>query len=250
MHALARPINRLDRRTADRAAVRRHVAPEPVFVPKLVCRPSHGDLTFKIGIFAGLHGDEEAGTHAAYELLRWAWNEPEELRDYELHIYPVCNPTGRRARTRHSLNGLDLNREFWRGSDQPEIVYLEKELRRESYDGIISLHSDDTSDGLYGFVSGAILSEHVLEPALREAGQLLPCNESSVIDGFHAEHGIIKEGYQGVLSAPPEQNPKPLDIVFETPGLAPMPAQIQATVIAVQTILAEYLVLHSYAPNL
>ncbi len=226
------------------------MAPEPIFVPKLVCRPEHGGETFKIGIFAGLHGDEQAGTHASYELVRWAWNDPAELRDYELHIYPVCNPTGRKARTRHSVNGLDLNREFWRGSQQSEIIYLEQELRREQYDGIISLHSDDTSDGLYGFVSGAVLSEHVLEPALREAGKLLPCNESPTIDGFHAEHGIIKEGYQGVLSAPPEQYPKPLDVIFETPGLAPMPAQIEATVVAVKTILAEYLLLHSYAPNL
>jgi protein MpaA len=250
MHALARNLNPLDLHVLDRVSPRRNVAPEPLFVPKLVCRPSHGGETFKIGIFAGLHGDEQAGTHASYELLRWAWNEPEELRDYELHIYPVCNPTGRKANTRHSWNGLDLNREFWRGSDQREIVYLEKELRRESYDGIISLHSDDTSDGLYGFVSGALLSEHLLEPALREAGKLLPCNESSLIDGFHAEHGIIKEGYQGVLSAPPEQNPKPLEIVFETPGLAPMAAQVQATFVAVKTILAEYLLLHSYAPNL
>jgi predicted deacylase len=250
MHALARHLQPLDFPAAHRASVLRHAAPAPVFVPKLVCRPAHGDETFKIGIFAGLHGDEEAGTHAAYELVRWAWNEPEELRGYELHIYPVCNPTGRKAKTRHSRNGLDLNREFWRGSEQSEVIYLEKELRRERYDGIISLHSDDTSDGLYGFVSGALLSEHVLEPALREAGKLLPCNESSVIDGFHAEHGIIKEGYQGVLSAPPEQQPRPLDIVFETPGLAPMAAQVQATVIAVKTILSEYLVLHSYAPNL
>jgi predicted deacylase len=250
MHTLARKLNLLDFPGADRVSARRTVVPEPIFVPKLVCRPSHGGETFKIAIFAGLHGDEQAGTHASYELLRWAWNEPEELRDYELHIYPVCNPTGRRANTRHSWNGLDLNREFWRGSQQPEIVYLEEELRRESYDGIISLHSDDTSDGLYGFVSGALLSEHLLEPALREAGKVLSRNEASLIDGFEAEHGIIKDGYQGVLSAPPEQSPKPLEIVFETPGLAPMAAQVQATVVAVKTILAEYLLLHSYAPNL
>jgi hypothetical protein len=29
---------------------------------------------------------------------------------------------------------------------------LERELLAEQYNGIISLHSDDTSDGLYGFV--------------------------------------------------------------------------------------------------
>jgi len=250
MHALARNLQPLDLQVPDRKVARRVAAPEPIFVPKLVCRPSHGEETFKMAIFAGLHGDEQAGTHASYELVRWAWNEPEELRDYELHIYPVCNPTGRKANTRHSRNGLDLNREFWRDSVQPEVVYLERELRREKYDGIISLHSDDTSDGLYGFVSGAVLSEHVLEPALREAGKVLARNESSLIDGFHAEHGIIKEGYQGVLSAPPDQANKPLEIVFETPGLAPMADQVKATVVAVKTILSEYLLLHSYAPNL
>lgn len=250
MNASARYLQLLDFPTTQRASVLHHAALDPIFVPKLVCRPAHGQETFKIGIFAGLHGDEEAGTHAAYELVRWAWNDPEELRGYELHIYPICNPTGRKAKTRLSQSGHDLNREFWRGSEQPEIIYLEKELYRECYDGILSLHTDDTSDGIYGFVSGALLSEHVLEPALHEAEKFLPRNKSSMIDGFRAEHGIIKEGYEGVLTAPPMQEPKPLEIVFETPGRASMAAQVQATVVAAKTILSEYLLLHSYAPNL
>ncbi len=204
----------------------------------------------KFGIFAGIHGDEEAGTLAAQELISWAAGKPDLLHDYELHFYPVCNPTGCALGTRHSHSGLDLNREFWCGSQEPEVVYLEAQLRHERYDGIIALHSDDTSEGCYGFVSGDLLSEHLLEPALQAAAAYLPRNTHPVIDGFPASQGIIKEGYLGILSAPPEQRPRALEIVFETPALSPMSLQVQASVAAVKRILSEYRELQAYAANL
>ncbi len=220
------------------------------FVPKIISKAVQPGYGFKFAIFAGLHGDEEAGALAAFDLVRWASEHPVELADYELHIYPVCNPTGLRLQTRQSGSGRDLNREFWTGSNEPEVLYLEGELRREMYDGIISLHSDEASDGCYGFVSGSLLSQHLLEPALRSAEKVLPRNRAPVIDGFLATRGIISEGYEGVLGAPPEQRPRPLEIVFETPALAPMGDQVQAAVRAVRAILAGYRQLQSYAPNL
>ena len=218
---------------------------------KIVSKPEPADAdALKIGFFGGLHGDEPAGSHACRKLAAWAHESPRAVRGYELHFYPDCNPTGLAAGTRHSSCGLDLNREFWRGSTQPDVVALETELRREKYDAIIALHSDDTSDGLYGFVSGALLSEHVLDPALEAASALLPRNRNALIDGFPAFEGIIKEGYTGILAAPPEQRPRPLEIVFETPALAPLDLQIGATVIAMQTILREYRTLLAYGANL
>lgn len=188
------------------------------FVPKLVCKPSHGFDTFKIGIFAGLHGDEEAGVEAAYKLVHWAWNDPAELQDYELHIFPSCNPSERRLASRHSVSGVDLDRQFWNGSEEPEVRYLETELRRERYDALVALHSDSDSGCIYGYVSGAVLSENVLAPALQAASAVLPVDNNAVIDGFSAKNGIIRDGYDGVLSAPPEQQPRPLEIVLETPS--------------------------------
>ena len=221
-----------------------------LFIPKIISKPARPGFGIKIGVFAGLHGDEEAGTLAVHDLIRWAAEQPGELEDFELHFYPTCNPTGCDARTRHSHRGLDLNREFWVGSDEPEIRYLESQLRAERYEGIIQLHSDDTSDGCYGFVSGALLSEHVLAPALAACEPILACNHATTIDGFPAERGIIKEGYHGVLCAPPEQRPRPFEVVFETPALAPMGEQVSATITAVKTILAEYRQLQAYAANL
>jgi protein MpaA len=223
---------------------------EPV-LPKIKCPPvpGHGD-PLKVGVFGGIHGDEPSGTKAAHELAAWALTAPADLAGFELHLFPECNPTGLAARTRCSHSGLDLNREFWCGSNQPEVRLLEAELRAERYDVIIALHEDDTSDGLYGFVRGALLSEHLLEPALSAASVILPRNHEEVIDGFPARRGIIREGYTGILSAPPEQRPHALEIVFETPGGAPVDLQVQASVIAVKTILSEYRQLLALGANL
>ena len=221
-----------------------------VYIPKYISKPLDRGFGFKFGIFAGIHGDEEAGTLAVQELIEWAADMPEALGDYELHLFPCCNPTGRNFGTRHSGRGYDLNREFWYNSIEPEVIFLESELRRERYDGIISLHSDDDADGCYGFVSGSLLSAHLLEPALRAAAHHIPHDDHPIIDGFLAKGGIITEAYLGVLSAPPEQTPKPLEIVFETPALVPMRDQVAASVAAVKTILAEYRKLQAFAPNL
>ncbi len=221
-----------------------------VHMRKVVSCPGKRGQGYKFGIFAGLHGDEEAGIHAVRELIQWAHSQPAALVDFELHFYPECNPTGIGQRTRHSHAGLDLNRQFWTGSTEPEIVFLESELRRERFHGIVQLHSDDTSHGVYGFVRGSLLSEHLLKPALARAAEFLPFNYNAIIDGFQAEHGIIRECYDGILSAPPDQHPQPLEIVFETPALAPLAQQVTATLEAVKTILAEYRQLQAYAADL
>lgn len=240
----------LQSRTTPRVLLESLPAQDGIHIPKFLSKPIVPGHGFKFAIFGGIHGDEEAGVLATNELVKWAAEKPHELADYELHLYPVCNPTGRNLGTRHNRSGVDLNREFWYGSIEPEVIYLESELRRERFDGIISLHTDEESEGCYGFVSGSILSEHLLKPALRAAADHLPVNSQHVIDGFLASSGIIKEGYLGILSAPPEQTIRPLEIVFESPGLAPLEKQVKATVAAVKEVLAQYRFLQAYASGI
>lgn len=146
----------------------------------------------------------------------------------------MCNPTGCADGTRHSQAGLDLNREFWAGSREPEVVSLESEPQRQCFQGILQLHSDDTSHGVYGFARSSVLSESLLVPALNRAAGFLPRNFNAVIDGFQAEQGVIRHCYEGILSAPPGQRPQPLEVVFEAPALAPLDLQVTATVEAVK----------------
>lgn len=179
--------SRLEDTPAWRAQQWRDARAKPVSGDRLACIrcapvPGSGEI-LRAGIFGGIHGDEPSGTAACYELAAWARGMPRELSGFELHLYPECNPTGLAAGTRHCSAGFDLNREFWCGSAHPDVRRLEAALSDGRYDVIIALHEDDTSSGLYGFVSGALLSAHLLEPALAAASQLLPAtNPRSLTD--------------------------------------------------------------------
>ena len=228
-----------------------HVNGEPYELPRyLFLGPKGGDDPIRIGIFATLHGDEPEGAHALVQFARLLERSPDIARGYCLFLYPVCNPTGYEDTTRCSRRGRDLNREFWNHSSEPEVQLLQSELYSHAFDGVISLHSDDTSHGAYGFASGATLTKDLLEPALAAANEILPRNNDSIIDGFRADRGIIRQGYQGVLSAPPKVRPRPFEIVLETPQAAPQYAQAQALVAALTSILRQYRKFIAYAANL
>jgi hypothetical protein len=181
----------------------------PIELPHYVFTgPRGGGDVIRIGIFAGIHGDEPAGTHAIRKLVDSLEENPTLAQGYDLFLYPICNPSGFAAGTRESHTGKDLNREFWRNSSEPEVRLLEQEIRSGAFHGLISLHADDTSDGIYGFVQGAVLTRALLEPALAAAEAVLPRNTSSVIDGFSADNGIISQCYDGILTSPPELHPQ------------------------------------------
>lgn len=210
-------------------------------IPRFVFHgPEAGTPPIRLGIFALVHGDEFAGALASERLLALLAGNPALATGYELWFYPLCNPTGYEDDTRHNRGGLDLNREFWRGSVAPEVRILEEELRTRQFDGIIALHTDDTCDGLYGFTQGRVMNENLLLPALRACAHVLPIDPRGIIDGFAAREGLIDACYPGILSPPPGQRPHPFEIIFETPAAAPMTQQVEATCCALQSVLAEY----------
>lgn len=225
------------------------VGPDKYSLPRFTLRGPNSSDPIRIGIFAGIHGDEPAGALAAAKFLSDAAREPELVENFLLQVYPLCNPTGFEDNTRHSRAGKDLNREFWKSSNEPEVGILERELQTQHFNGIIQLHADDTSDGIYGFVRGHTLTENLLRPALAEAGKILPKNVNAIIDGFAARDGIIYHSYEGILAAPMQSEP-PFEIIFETPHHASMDLQVEALAVAVRTILSEYRRLISFAANL
>ena len=212
--------------------------------------PKGGDEMIRIGIFAGIHGDEPEGVHALIQFLSLLEHKPDLASGYCLFVYPVCNPTGFEDRTRLARSGKDLNREFWNGSQEPEVKLLQSELAAHSFHGIISLHTDDTSQGFYGFAHGATLTQNLIEPALQAAEQFLTRNGNESIDGFRARNGIIRDRYPGVLSAPPKVRPRPFEIILETPQTPPNYLKEAALVAALQVILTRYREMMGYAPNL
>jgi hypothetical protein len=248
------PLDRLAARSVNLIAdhgVRFEASGEGYEFPRyLFIGPKGGDEPIRIGIFAGIHGDEPEGVHALVQFLMLLEQNPSLATGYCLFAYPVCNATGFEDRTRFSRSGRDLNREFWRNSAEPEVRLMQSELVSHSFDGIIALHTDDTSPGFYGFAQGATITQNLLEPALGAAAQFLPVNYNEVIDGFQARRGIIRSGYDGMLTAPPKVRPRPFEIVLETPQTAPEYLKEAAFIASLQSILSRYREFIAYAPNL
>jgi protein MpaA len=204
----------------------------------------------KIGIFAGIHGDEPACPQAVVETVRRLVDNVSLTTGYQLFFYPICNPGGFDRNSRLSVSGKDLNREFWKNSSEPEVRLLEKEIESQNFAGLISLHSDDTSGGMYGFVRGAVLTSSLLEPALAAAERVLPRNLNSIIDGFPASNGIISKCYDGILTSPPKLEQLPFEVILETPQHARLELQVEAFCRAIFAILSEYQKFIAFAANL
>lgn len=220
-------------------------------VPKyLFIGPRGGDVPLKLGIFGAIHGNEPEGARALVHFVKVLEAKPQLAAGYCLSLYPVCNPTAFEHGTKHSRSGKDLNREFWKNSTEPEVRFLENELRWRAFDGIISLRTDETSNGFYAIAGGATLTRHLIEPALRAAQEFLPRDSRSSIDGFEAREGIVLAQNSGALSAPPKARPRPFEIVLETPKSPPSFIKECAFVMALQTILTEYRKFIAYAANL
>jgi len=205
---------------------------------------------YRIGIFAGIHGDEESGVLAAIQLLRELQDNPGIGEFYDLSVFPVCNPWGFDAGCREGATGKDLNRCFWQDHAEEDVRLLEGELRSRRFDGIISLHTDDTSEGIYGYVNGSTLTRHLLEPALKSTSSIIPRDVRPEIDTHPARDSMIFGGYQGILSAPAEQQPQPFSIVFETPHHAPLEKQVAAHVLAMKEILSLFRIITSQGQDI
>lgn len=221
------------------------------YLPRyLFVGPQGGAEPIRVGLFGGIHGDEPAGVGGLVRFLSLIEAQPRLAKGYILFVYPVCNPTGFEDRTRLSRTGHDLNRSFWQGSKEPEIVALEHEIVENRLQGIIALHSDDTSDGFYGYARGSLLTRQLMEPALAAAEEVLPRNRQPFIDGFHARDGVITDCFEGVLAARPNTRPRPFEIILESPDQAPQFHQELAFAASLRAILEEYRRFIACAANL
>jgi hypothetical protein len=205
-------------------------------------------------LFATLNGDEPEGAFALARLLAALEKDPELARGYALFIYPLCNPTGFEDNTRLSRDGHALTRLFWTDSVAPEVRFLESEIWMQAFHGIINLRSDSDSAGIYGFASGALLSQWLLEPALHAAETFLPRNRRRQIEGIPARRGMvyadIYNARAGALRAVPGLEAPPFEITLATPRTASIHLQVEALHAALAGILVEFRYLQAIGQNI
>ncbi|MFO1511705.1 MAG: hypothetical protein U1F83_02140 [Verrucomicrobiota bacterium] len=224
-------------------------------IPRFIwAGPPGGNDTFRLGIFATLNGDEPEGAFALTRFISGLEQAPELARGYAFSIYPLCNPTGFEDNTRLSRAGHALNRLFWTESNAPEVRFLESEIWMQAFHGIINLRSDADSSGVYGFASGAVISQALLEPALKAAETYLPRNRQREIEGFPARRGMvyadIYNAARGALRAVPGLENPPFEITLATPRTTSVHLQVEALNAALIAILDEFRSLQAYGQNI
>lgn len=216
--------------------------------------PAGGGDTLRLGLFATLNGDEPEGAIAIARLIAALEKDPEVARGYALFIYPLCNPTGFEDNTRLSRAGHALNRLFWTDSGAPEVRFLESEIWMQAFHGIINLRSDAESKGVYGFASGAVHAQALLEPALHAAEAFLPRNRQRQIEGVPARRGMvyadIYNAREGALRSVPGLEQPPFELMLATPRAASLHLQVEALHAGLAAILAEFRYLQAIGQNI
>ena len=204
--------------------------------------PGGGGETQRLGIFATFHGDEPVGAQALVEFLQVLEIRPWLAKGYHLYVYPVCNPTGFLAQSPGNFSGEDLTRHFWRGSSQPEIYYLEREIGVLRFQGVISFYTQSDSESFaVNIANSVILNRSLAGPAIQAAQRFLPGS------AFRAES---LPGPRDFLTTGNELDPTPFELHCGIPARAPRPSQIHGSVGALKSILESYRSLISIGQNI
>jgi murein peptide amidase A len=200
--------------------------------------PKGGGDTVRLGVFAAIRGNDPQGAEAIVSFLQELESHPELAAGYHIYAYPICNPSGFAAHTRHNAAGQDLTKHFWRGSNQPEAYYLEREIGVHYFQGVISLGGTDDHTPRFFFGGGrdSILRAALASPAMLASRMFL--SEASHKSGAYSNQPASDAA--GFLTRTDELRPAPFEINFEIPRQAPRRTQIVCTVNALKSILDSY----------
>jgi hypothetical protein len=144
-----------------------------------------------------------------------------------------------------------LTKHFWRGSDQPEAYYLEREIGVHQFHGVISLGATDDHNPHFSFAGGreSILRAALVSPAILASRMYLknepPVNADSALASKPPESDAA-----GFLTRTDELRPAPFEINFEIPRQAPRRTQIVCTVNALKSILDSYRTVLAFQQNI
>ena len=212
--------------------------------------PTGGGDTIRLGVFAGLHGDDPEGAEALVELLQELETAPQVARGFHIYAYPICNPIGFAARTRSNPVGEDLAGQFWSGSSQPEVYYLERELGVLRFHGVISLETKNHAGGFLVDTQSDILNRALAQPAIQATQRFLPGSILKTESDIGSLRALPKASLPDFLTVTDELDPSPFELHIGIPKHAPQPSQIHGTVGALKSILDSYRSLLSIGQNL
>ena len=197
-------------------------------------------LSVRVYISAGIHGDEPAGPLAALRLLQ----ENHWPAHADIILHPCLNPTGFSLNRRENGQGVDLNRDYLdlqSAEIRAHIAWLEKQPQ---FDLCLCLHEDWEANGFYLYELNPDLKPSLAESIIAGVVKVCPLDMSEMIEGRKAKGGIIRPNLDP-LSRPqwPEafwllNHKTRLSYTLEAPSDFPLTVRINALVHGVRAALA------------
>ena len=164
-----------------------HSTPTPIFGLTRRAAPSISSAP-RVYISAGIHGDEPAGPLAARQLLQQnAWPPA-----WDLWLCPCLNPTGFALKRRENRDRLDLNRQYLAPAATETMAHIAWLERQPPFDFCLCLHEDWEAQGFYLYELNPDHLPSLADAIVARVGRLCPIDRSEVIEGRHAQHGIIR----------------------------------------------------------
>ena len=195
----------------------------------------NSQLSTRIYISAGIHGDEPAGPLAALRLLqenRWP-------ADAELWLLPCLNPSSFILNIRGNADGIDLNRDYRQqetGEVTAHVRWLERQPRFDFY---LCLHEDWESHGFYLYEQNPDNKPSLANKMIEAVKGVCPIDLSENIEDRPAQGGIIRPNLS------PQDRPDWPEALYlishkarqgytlEAPSDFPLPVRVNALVAAV-----------------
>jgi hypothetical protein len=212
--------------------------------------PKGGGEPIRVGLFAGVHGDEPEGTYALQDFALTLEQSPNLARNYFLFFYPIVNPSGFEGKTRQTAEGVNITNELWKNATSVEVQQIQSELWMHAFDGVVSMKTDAEATQVLVEVGGPIFARHLFGERLARAQDILPQTVHSGPEALPKFRGALLERPNELIRAAPGIRPRPFELVITIPGQAPGFQQRTAVALLLERALAEYRKFISYGANI
>jgi hypothetical protein len=206
----------------------------------LVLGKRAGGTPLRLSLFGGLDPGQPESVDAAVRLLTLLTLSPALAEDYAVFGYPCVNPSVFATGSLPVLSGKPLA-ERWKSSpESSDCLFFRAEFQRVAPNGIISLRSTGTSEGLRARVNSALIASEVVKPALLRLRNLVAVDDDPVAVFSEDAAFRRRRHVEGGLIPSPETQPWPFEIEIFAPGHASEEVRAQILVLAALDILRSY----------
>jgi hypothetical protein len=140
-----------------------------------------GESEIRLGIFAGLRGEDNVGTKAIVEFIDDLVAIPSLGSAFRIYAYPTANPLSYTTGAPRKQTDRSVTNETGRKVKFPEAL-IEREIFVVQFHGLVVIHTTDEPEGLQAAVYGANLREALVSPILSSLRPLFPTTELPALD--------------------------------------------------------------------